>query len=101
MPTFTLPAQATIQNICALHTELLAALDGAADDICVATADLVQADFSLLQLLVAAQAEACRRGRRLLLESPAHPLLADLLARAGLNAAAAQDVASWLPGECA
>lgn len=83
MKSLKLPADIRIQSASALHERLSVALDGAGR-LRLHCAEVTRLDTAGLQLLVAAAAEARRRGRELQLVAPSQ-VLRDGLQRLGLE----------------
>jgi len=100
MTTVPLGPQASLPGIAAIHRAVADALAQGDDAIHIDLADLAEADFSLIQLLAAARADAARAGRSLHLAGAENPVFAGLLARAGINPATPADIAFWHHGAC-
>ncbi|EGD60741.1 hypothetical protein Y88_1822 [Novosphingobium nitrogenifigens DSM 19370] len=68
------------------------------DEIVIDASEFVDGDFSAIQLLVAARAQARRMERPIRLAHPANPALAALLGRAGFAPSSPEDVDFWFHG---
>lgn len=102
MITVSLGSQATIQDIGVAYQALTDAFAAESEDIVIVIdADaLAAADFSLVQLMEAARLHAQASGRVLRLGAPANPVLAGVLAKAGLPQETPAERDFWFHGAC-
>lgn len=94
--TVALGPRVLVQDVAEAHARLLAAFAG--DGPVIIDCDtLEEGDFALVQLLLSARLQGERTGRDVQLASPAGPVLAGLLERAGLADIA--DTSFWFHGD--
>lgn len=98
MRTITLPATATMATIATIHEDLCAAFAGEGA-IQIDAGAVTHADFSLIQVLASARAQATRDQRAFTLAAPATGSLAAVLAQAGVPAESPADATFWFHGD--
>lgn len=92
-------ASVTLSGAMGIRDKCVTALE-AEGSIVVDVGDIVDADLSFIQLVLALRAAAAEAGREVRLRSPAPAPVAALLERAGFLAApSAQDLDFWFHGE--
>lgn len=96
---FVFGESANIRAIEGIRTMLLEAFQ-LHEDLEIDVSQIADADLSFLQLIEAARKFAASAGKRILLNTPATPVLAALLERAGMLADASSDTRDfWLKGD--
>jgi STAS domain len=88
----------TLQNITSLHDALCDAF-AQPEAIEINAERFTGGDLAVVQLIVAARAEALACNRSLTLSAPANPQLASLLERAGMAPNTPADTQFWFHGE--
>ncbi len=94
----TLSECINLQTVGAVHQSLCDAF-AAGEDVDIDASAFAQGDLAVIQLILAARAEAARCDRHLALTAPANPALVQLLHRCGIAPGDPADAAFWFHGD--
>lgn len=97
MAVVRLAEKVTLQTISGAYDAVAGAI-AKGHDLELDLGDLCEGDLALVQLILAARAEAERHHRHMRLTYPANPVLVSLLTRAGLFPQTPADVDFWFHG---